>query len=225
MNSGQRARPLDYATSRPRQGLACTPQLAADAIHSKKPSIGTNAAALMICLTEHRQPVDRLRLGVDRRRLRLVLAPVWDEPPLKQVERTLTGGVLPDDPELLARGAIVARRHVAERITSDPVIPRVESIDDFEPELIGRARLDDASALDVGGELAWWKRAQASCFCPAYAESVRPGPLYQSPFEKRVMTPVNRRFVRTALAILGLMALATATVWIVLFMFVRPARG
>jgi hypothetical protein len=49
--------------------------------------------------------------------------------------------------------------------------------------------------------------------------------LYQSPFEKRVMTPVNRRFVRTALAILGLMALATATVWIVLFMFVRPARG
>jgi len=39
------------------------------------------------------------------------------------------------------------------------------------------------------------------------------------------MTPGNRRFVRTALAILGLMALATATVWIVLFMFVRPARG
>jgi hypothetical protein len=39
------------------------------------------------------------------------------------------------------------------------------------------------------------------------------------------MTPGNRRFVRTALAILGLMALASATVWIVLFMFVRPARG
>ena len=39
------------------------------------------------------------------------------------------------------------------------------------------------------------------------------------------MTPGNRRFVRTALAILGLMALATATVWIVLFMFVRPAQG
>src|SRR5829696_141393 len=39
------------------------------------------------------------------------------------------------------------------------------------------------------------------------------------------MTPGNRRFVRTALAIFGLMALATATVWIVLFMFVRPARG
>jgi micrococcal nuclease len=43
--------------------------------------------------------------------------------------------------------------------------------------------------------------------------------------QRRVMNPGNRRFVRTALAILGLMALATATVWIVLFMFVRPARG
>jgi len=50
-------------------------------------------------------------------------------------------------------------------------------------------------------------------------------PFGPSAFEKRVMTPGNRRFVRTALAILGLMALATATVWIVLFMFVRPARG
>jgi hypothetical protein len=35
--------------------------------------------------------------------------------------------------------------------------------------------------------------------------------------QRRVMTPGNRRFVRTALAVLGLMALATATVWIVLF--------
>src|SRR5215211_736561 len=39
------------------------------------------------------------------------------------------------------------------------------------------------------------------------------------------MTPGNRRFVRTALAILGLMALATAVVWVGLFMFVKPARG
>ena len=39
------------------------------------------------------------------------------------------------------------------------------------------------------------------------------------------MTPGNRRFVKTALAILGLMALTTAVVWIVLFMFVKPARG
>src|SRR5829696_7303357 len=85
-----------------------------------------DAAALTICLTEHRQPVDRLRLGVDRRWLRLVLAPVWDEPPLNQVERPLAGlGVLPDYPGLLARGAVVAWRHVAERIAGDPVIPRV----------------------------------------------------------------------------------------------------
>src|SRR5215203_1287180 len=126
-----------------------------------------DAAALAICLTEHRQPIDRLRFGVDRRRLRLVLAPVRDEPPLKQVERALAGlGVLPDYPELLARGAVVAWRHVAERIASDPIIPRVESIDDFEPELIGRARLDDASThvVHVGGELAWWKRVSGELF-------------------------------------------------------------
>jgi hypothetical protein len=39
------------------------------------------------------------------------------------------------------------------------------------------------------------------------------------------MTPGNRRFVKTALAILGLMALATTTVWIAVFMFVKPAKG
>ena len=40
-----------------------------------------------------------------------------------------------------------------------------------------------------------------------------------------VMTPGNRRFVKTAFALLGLMALATAVLWIALFMFVKPARG
>jgi len=39
------------------------------------------------------------------------------------------------------------------------------------------------------------------------------------------MSPGNRRFVKTALAILGLMALATTTVWIAVFMFVKPAKG
>ena len=39
------------------------------------------------------------------------------------------------------------------------------------------------------------------------------------------MGPGNRRFARTALAILGLMALANATVWIALFMFMKPAKG
>jgi hypothetical protein len=39
------------------------------------------------------------------------------------------------------------------------------------------------------------------------------------------MTPENRRFVRTALAILGLMALSTTVVWVAVFMFVRPAKG
>src|SRR5215203_1078246 len=120
-----------------------------------------DAAALAICLTEHGQPIDCLRLGVDRRRLRLLLAPVRDEPPLKQIERARAGlGVLPDHPELLARGAVVAWRHVAERIASDSVIPRVESIDDFEPELIGRARLNDASThvIHVSAELARRKR-------------------------------------------------------------------
>ena len=39
------------------------------------------------------------------------------------------------------------------------------------------------------------------------------------------MTPGNRRFVKTAFALLGLMALATAVLWIALFMFVKPARG
>ena len=92
-----------------------------------------------------------------------------------------------------------------KRIAGDPVIPRVESIDDFEPELIGRDRLDDASALDVGGELAWWKRGTGELFSVTT-------PFGPSAFETRVMTPGNRRFVRTALAILGLMALATATV-------------
>src|SRR5215208_1316585 len=43
--------------------------------------------------------------------------------------------------------------------------------------------------------------------------------------ESSGMSPGNRRFVRTGLAILGLMALATATVWIALFMFVKPAKG
>ena len=39
------------------------------------------------------------------------------------------------------------------------------------------------------------------------------------------MGPGNHRFARTALAILGLMALANATVWIALFMFMKPAKG
>src|SRR5215218_1955280 len=39
------------------------------------------------------------------------------------------------------------------------------------------------------------------------------------------MTPGSHRFVKTARAILGLMALATATVWIALFLFVKPAKG
>ena len=43
--------------------------------------------------------------------------------------------------------------------------------------------------------------------------------------EKPVMSPGNHRFVKTALAILGLIALVTATVWIALFMFVKPAKG
>ena len=44
------------------------------------------------------------------------------------------------------------------------VIPRVERIDDFEPELIGRARLDDASThvLHVGGEPVSGKPAEAA---------------------------------------------------------------
>jgi endonuclease YncB( thermonuclease family) len=81
-------------------------------------------------------------------------------------------------------------------------------------------RVDDASThvVHVGGELAWWKRGTGEPFSVTT-------PFGPSAFEKRVVTPGNRRFVRTALAILGLMALATATVWIVLFMFVRPARG
>src|SRR3954452_895315 len=126
-----------------------------------------DAPALAICLTEHRQAIDRLCLGVNRRRLRLVLAPVRDEPPLKQIERARTGlRVLPDYPELLARRAVVAGRHVAERIAGDSIIPRVESIDDFQPELIGRARLDDASThvVHVGRELAWWKRGTGELF-------------------------------------------------------------
>lgn len=39
------------------------------------------------------------------------------------------------------------------------------------------------------------------------------------------MSPGNHRFVKTALAILGLIALVTVTVWIALFMFVKPAKG
>jgi endonuclease YncB( thermonuclease family) len=39
------------------------------------------------------------------------------------------------------------------------------------------------------------------------------------------MSPGNRRFVQTALAILSLMALSTAAVWVVLFLVVRPAKG
>jgi hypothetical protein len=67
--------------------------------------------------------------------------------------------------------------------------------------------------------------AQASYFPSGLRRERETRAFGPSAFEKRVMTPGNRRFVRTALAILGLMALATATVWIVLFMFVRPARG
>src|SRR3954447_23630969 len=39
------------------------------------------------------------------------------------------------------------------------------------------------------------------------------------------MSPGNHRFVKTALAILGLIALVTVTVWTALFMFVKPAKG
>jgi hypothetical protein len=35
----------------------------------------------------------------------------------------------------------------------------------------------------------------------------------------------SRSFVKTALAIPGLMALVTATMWITLFILVRPTRG
>src|SRR4051794_1698726 len=138
------------------QALPSPPPLRAGAL-------GMNDAATGLHPVDGTGFDDRLRLGVDWRRLRLVLAPVRDEPPSQQVERALAGlGVLPDYPELLARRAIVAGRHVAERIASDPVIPRVESIDDFEPELIGRARLDDASThlIHVGAELARRKRRE-----------------------------------------------------------------
>src|SRR5829696_2336677 len=105
------------------------------AIHSKKPSIGTMHRRLRYASRNNGSRSTVSAFGVDRRRLRLVLAPVRDEPPLQQIERALAGlGVLPDYPQLLARRAVVARRHVAERIAGAPVIPRVESIDDFEPE-------------------------------------------------------------------------------------------
>ena len=39
------------------------------------------------------------------------------------------------------------------------------------------------------------------------------------------MSPRSRSFVKTALAIPGLMALVTATMWITLFILVRPTRG
>jgi hypothetical protein len=78
-----------------------------------------DASALSIRLSEHGQPVHRLSLGIDRRRLGLFLAPVGDQPPLQEIERALAClRVLPDHPELLAWCTVVARRYVAEGITS-----------------------------------------------------------------------------------------------------------
>jgi hypothetical protein len=48
------------------------------------------------------------------------LAPVWDETPLDQIERTLAGFmVLPNDEQLLARRSVVARRNVADTVVAD----------------------------------------------------------------------------------------------------------
>ena len=78
-------------------------------------------------------------------------------------------------PQLLARGAVVARRHVAERIVSGPGYPAGREIDDFEPELIGRARLNDASThvVHVGGEPAPGKPAKAARCCMATVDADR----------------------------------------------------
>src|SRR4051812_31296409 len=130
------------------------------AIHSKKPSIGTMHRRLRYASRNIGSRPTVSALALIGGGFGLSLHQYGMSPHCSRSSERTGLRVLPDYPQLLARRAVVTGRHVAERIASDPVIPRVESIDDFEPELIGRARLDDASThvIHVGAELAGRKR-------------------------------------------------------------------
>jgi hypothetical protein len=80
---------------------------------------------------------------VDRGRLRSVGKEVRDEPPAQQIKRALAGvRVSADDPQILARRAIVARRNISEAV----VAPGLKSFDNPEAQTVRAALLDDAPA-------------------------------------------------------------------------------
>jgi hypothetical protein len=88
-----------------------------------------DAAPLSIGFPEHGQLGDVLRLGIDGPAATLrVAAPVWDQAPLDQVERSLAClVVLPNDQQLLAGRSIVAGANVAHAAITD-----IEALDDGE---------------------------------------------------------------------------------------------
>ena len=99
------------------------------------------AAPLGVGRAEHRRRGHALGGGVDGLELRRrLLDPVRDEPPPQPVEMALARlGVLADDPVLLARRAVVARRRVVR-------VQRLDQRRDPEAQDLGIALLRDASA-------------------------------------------------------------------------------
>ena len=85
-----------------------------------------DAAAITICLTEHRQPIDCLGVGVDRRRLRLLLAPVRDEPPPSSLTSRLASArkallMMPDRNQ--RRSLEISRKHLEQDVHHRRVSP------------------------------------------------------------------------------------------------------
>ena len=113
-----------------------------------------DAAAITICLTEHRQPIDCLGVGVDRRRLRLLLAPVRDEPPPSSLTSRLASArkallIMPDRNQ--RRSLEISRKHLEQDVHHRRVSPVEDRVVD-----VSRLKEDRRPALRrcVLGEVA-----------------------------------------------------------------------
>ena len=113
-----------------------------------------DAAAITICLREHRQPIDCLGVGVDRRRLRLLLAPVRDEPPPLSLTSRLASArkallIMPDRNQ--RRSLEISRKHLEQDVHHRRVSPVEDRVVD-----VSRLKEDRRPALRrcVLGEVA-----------------------------------------------------------------------
>jgi len=121
--------PATYLASRPSSQWQRA--ASADRLPFEEAVDGDDAPPPNVCISERRQPRNRLGLGVDWPAAALrVAAPVRDQTPFQEIQGPLAGlRVPPDDEQLLARRGVVAARHVRE-----PAVPHVEPVDDRQPQ-------------------------------------------------------------------------------------------